>query len=101
MLVNKNLMPKKDMHVKFVSYTGKWPNLCGGNLTLEIDSETVMFKSCDRFWSAGGECDMRTLVTGPWVIDVEKIPEKYRKYAAEIDEVFNENVERGHCGGCR
>ena len=44
---------------------------------------------------------MRTLVTGPWVIDVEKIPEKYRKYAAEIDEVFNENVERGHCGGCR
>lgn len=101
MLVNKDLIPKEETHVKFVAYTGRWPNLCGGNLTLEIDGETVMFKSYDRFWSAGGECDMRRLVRGPWVIDAEKIPEQYRKYAAEIDEVFNDNVEKGHCGGCR
>lgn len=30
-------------HVKFVSYTGRYPNLCSGILTLEIDGENVNF----------------------------------------------------------
>ena len=30
-------------HVKFVSYTGKFPNLCRGILTLEIDDEIETF----------------------------------------------------------
>lgn len=37
---------------------------------------------------------------GEWQIDVERIPEQFRKYAAEIDQVFNDNVELGCCGGC-
>ena len=38
MLTNTGLrtMPR---HVKFISYTGKYPNLCGGILTLEIDGK--------------------------------------------------------------
>jgi len=35
-----------------------------------------------------------------WQIDINNIPEQYRKYAAEIDEVFNSNVPWGCCGGC-
>lgn len=37
-------------HIKFVSYTGKYPNLCRRNLTLLIDGETVKFDGIkDRF----------------------------------------------------
>lgn len=66
MLINHN--NNEFTHVKFVSYTGRWPNLCSGVLTLEID--------------------------------VNKIPEQFRKYATEINEVFNDNVPWGCCGGC-
>lgn len=31
------------MDIKFISYTGKYPNLCDGILTLEIDGEQVSF----------------------------------------------------------
>jgi hypothetical protein len=35
-----------------------------------------------------------------WLIDVEDLPDKYRKYAYEIDEAFNRHVPQGCCGGC-
>lgn len=38
--------------------------------------------------------------TGEWEIDVDRLPEQFRKYAEEIGKVFNENVEYGCCGGC-
>lgn len=34
---------RNNNHVKFVSYTGNYPNLCRGDLTLEIDGEIVTF----------------------------------------------------------
>lgn len=37
---------------------------------------------------------------GEWKIDVDRLPEQFRKYAEEIGKVFNENVEYGCCGGC-
>lgn len=56
-------------HVKFVSYTGKWPNLCSGVLTLEIDGIEYHFghevgsydfkanrykdNNSDSFWHSG------------------------------------------------
>lgn len=70
---------RNNNHVKFVSYTGNYPNLCRGDLTLEIDGE---------------------IGTGEWEIDVDRLPEKFRRYAREIGQVFNENVEYGCCGGC-
>lgn len=30
-------------HVKFVSYDGKWPNLCTGTLVLNIDGTDYSF----------------------------------------------------------
>lgn len=41
MLINNNY--PAESHVKFISYTGKWPNLCSGILTLEIDGKEVQF----------------------------------------------------------
>lgn len=38
--------------------------------------------------------------SGEWIIDAERIPDKYRQYAEEINRVFNDNVPQGCCGGC-
>lgn len=98
-------------HVKFVSYTGKYPNLCSGILTLNIDGEEHTFgykyKGCefDSFWSSGGSCsfdsDWNDYVTsGEWEINKDKLPMQFQKYYLEIKEVFNANVSQGCCGGC-
>ena len=104
MLINK---PRTTEDVKFISYTGKYPALCCGALTLEIDGEVVEFGNGKRygsFWHTGGErwckgsckyCDK-----DEWRIDYNEIPPIYREFADEIEEVFNENVEWGCCGGC-
>ena len=116
MLINK---PITTGDVKFISYTGKYPALCCGVLTLEINGVRVSFGhdksyykndnndgNYDSFWHTGGRCGFRNhykysyCETGEWIIDAQKLPEKYRKFADEIDRVFNDNVEWGCCGGC-
>lgn len=96
-------------HIEFISYTGSFPNLCRGTLTLKIDGEEIKFgnKYLDvevdypRFWYSGGGLDKNYCsYSGEWEIDVKELPEQYRKYAVEIDDVFNANVRHGCCGGC-
>lgn len=104
MLVNAN-NNATESHVKFISYTGRWPNLCNGILTLEIDGKKAWFgygALNGPFWTSGGGLNpnYEGAYQGEWKIDVDRIPEEYRKYASEIDRVFNENVEWGCCGGC-
>ena len=111
MLVNKN--SDTSSHVKFVNYTGRYPNLCSGILTLEIDGQNYTFGNSykepktdfDMFWCTGGyvtaDKDWNFNVGyGGWKIDVDALPEQFHKYASEIDEAFNNNVEQGCCGGC-
>lgn len=53
MLVNKN--DNTNTHVKFVKYTGEYPNLCSGTLTLEIDGQNYTFgypADFEPFWSS-------------------------------------------------
>lgn len=100
----------ENSNVKFISYTGRWPNLCSGILTLEINGKTYKFgysQKYPKFWYSGGSCGFKDRVNwesyinyGDWEIDVDDLPEELRKYASEIDRVFNENVEPGCCGGC-
>jgi len=111
MLINQKPEQK---HVKFVLYTGRWPNLCNGKLILNIDGKDVVFgnkythKYVDfpRFWESSGSAHFNIytggsdICTGEWIIDASLLPEQYQQYAREIDEVFNGNVERGCCGGC-
>lgn len=85
--------------VKFISYDGKYPNLCTGVLRLRIDGEVVTFT--ESFWSSGGCVDCEFGCSqGEWMIEEAKLPDKYKVYVYEIDRVFNENVKWGHCGGC-
>lgn len=102
-------------HVKFISYTGRYPNLCRGLLTLEIDCIEYTFGhdysnnqtgDYSSFWYTGGRCGFTNnyqnsyVNHGEWVIDCDDLPNEFKKYAAEIDKVFNENVDYGCCGGC-
>lgn len=115
MLINNNV--NEENHVEFVSYTGKYPNLCSGILTLKIDGIEYTFGNrykCKNaketeylptFWCSGGYVGFdddwnESVDSGEWRIDIEYIPEQFRKYASEIDYVFNENVKWGCCGGC-
>ena len=115
MLINSNAFYTEN--VEFVSYTGSYPNLCSGVLTLKIDKKEVKFghesKDFDwktgkykddnysSFWNSGGGLDNDYCAfQGEWLIDVSKLPEQYRKYARQIDEIFNEFVPFGCCGGC-
>ena len=101
-------------NVKFISYTGAYPNLCSGILTLEVNGKTYVFgntydnkNNYESFWSSGGSCGFagpnysdEYVDYGEWRINREYLPEELQKYADEIAEVFNENVRFGCCGGC-
>lgn len=119
MLINNEEITN-EADIEFVSYTGDYPNLCSGVLTLLIDGQEAKFghdtrsydwkarkyndNNYEEFWSSGGICGFRNneeyVKCGEWEIDVNELPEQFRKYAAEIDRVFNANVPRGCCGGC-
>lgn len=115
MLVNTE-KKKTTSAVEFVSYSGKYPSLCMGCLTVKINGETVKFGAeysdgkfvmhNNSFWSSGGSCGFSGgysesyCTSGEWKIDVQSIPKQYRKYASELDAVFNANVPYGCCGGC-
>lgn len=105
--------------VKFIAYNGAYPNLCSGVLKLEIEGHLYVFgpkwKATEEekrelhpeFWSPGGSCGFAGnnhtssyCDQGEWTIDAEQLPEELQSYVAEIDRVFNENVEHGCCGGC-
>lgn len=103
--------------VKFISYDGKYPNLCSGILTLLIDNKIVKFGQSYRFteeeqneyynsfWYSSGFPhlnfeDDRFGEKYPWSFNEDQFPDKYLNYYDEICELFNENVAWGCCGGC-
>lgn len=83
MVVNKH----QKEHVKFVSYSGKWPNLCSGVLTLKIEGTEYRFGhnyhdknwetdgNFERFWESGGSCSIKHIETDEWIVDGNDLPE--------------------------
>jgi len=117
--------------VEFVSYDGKYPNLCRGILTVKIDGEIVKFghnysnshwndelnkftftdedinnPNYDSFWTSGGEIthdghwnDIE-VHEEEWNINVDNLDPKFWDIVDELDQIINENVPYGCCGGC-
>lgn len=86
--------------IEFVSYNGKWPNLCSGTLVLKINGEEKVLPDCCM--CSGGsvtfDADWNETVTqGPWTVDV---PDELLDYKEEIEKCVNNNVPWGCCGGC-
>lgn len=97
-------------NVRFVNYTGDYPNLCNGKLILEIYGKRYRFGNnyfnrekdiLPKFWVSGGciTADYEAQ-QGEWIIDADKLPQELKPLANEIDRVFNSNVPHGCCGGC-
>lgn len=115
------------MNIKFISYTGKYPNLCSGVLAVEINGKEYKFghestdydfeKQCyindnfESFWITGG-CIRKSK---DWDMRAEHAPWEVNGYWKEVDndrpqwiidilpkllELFNKNVPHGCCGGC-
>jgi hypothetical protein len=106
--------------IEFVSYTGKFPNLCSGILTVRVDGKTWHFgypwKIADRelvprlppFWESGGCAGVTEdldefCAEGPWKMDdpnEKDYPPEVFARLPDILAVMNENVPHGCCGGC-
>ena len=107
------------MDIKFVSYTGRYPNLCSGQLTLLINGCEYKFgtdsyelfnddrDTLPKFWESGGDVFFDsdydgTCYTAPWQLgsDYKKLPTFLKGHEQELIDVFNANVPYGCCGGC-
>ena len=90
------------MELTFISYNGKYPNLCSGQLILAIDGIPIIFPShClssggsilfDDDWSEHIESGLWTITEYP-----EDFPEFLKDKAVDL---VNQNVYQGCCGGC-
>lgn len=86
--------------VEFVSYDGRFPNLCSGTLVLRVNgTERTLPKHCMRsggsVWFDDGWSEH--VEEGNWSID---LPNDLEALRDEIEECVNANVPHGCCGGC-
>lgn len=125
----KNKKNSNTSRVKFISYTGEYPNLCSGVLTLEIDGVQYKFghnygeyhvdpktgewrhmdedpehPNFNSFWTSGGSVSHDghwnwEIESGEWEIDVNELPEQFWDVAEEIDAVMNSGVIPEGCCG--
>lgn len=87
--------------VKFISYTGEYPALCHGDLTLNINNKQYTFKENEKFWyPAGAAYATDRTIKGEWRVDKSNLPDALKVYANEIAKVINEHIPHGCCGGC-
>jgi len=98
MLINYTNNNKSE--VKFISYSGSYPCLCHGDLTLEINQKEYVLEGWKVLMSGGGLDEEYDPYTGEWEIDYQGLPDEIKQYAYEIDACVNENVPYGCCGGC-
>lgn len=99
--------------VEFINYTGEYPCLCSGEVTLKIDGEVVefceyKFKSRETgkpylSLSSGSSCGFNNDYTesyinnGDWEIELDP---RYEDIKDIVLDLINKNVPYGCCGGC-
>jgi hypothetical protein len=94
-------MDVQNMKLEFVSYDGKYPNLCRGTLIFKLGGKEYRWRHC---LSSGGSAyfinDYHDAVVESGALGVdfpEDFPEILRP--AVVDTI-NDNVHEGCCGGC-
>jgi len=88
--------------LKFISYNGEYPNLCSGELVMELDGKKITFAS--HSLCSGGNVSFdenwsEEVTSGPWSIG--EFPKGFPKeLEGKAEDLVNENVSLGCCGGC-
>lgn len=84
--------------VKFISYDGKFPNLCSGILVLEVDGKKweLSHALCSGGYVGFNERLNAVVEEGPWSVN---LPEDLEPYRQEIEELVNDEIPHGCCGG--
>lgn len=95
--------------VNFLGYTGKFPELCHGVMTLKIDGTDTTFGTDDfeadysfELYSggyAGKGMDLKTAILSEGFWEVI-LPPEFSDIEELVNELFNEEVQLGCCGGC-
>lgn len=94
-----------NLSLKFISYSGDYPNLCRGVLTI-CDTISGKTYSLSHVLKTGGSCryDPEThecwTEEGPWTICKNSLPSALQPYVDDITEIVNANIPHGCCGGC-
>ena len=89
--------------IQFVSYDGKYPNLCSGTLVLSVDGQKVAAMDC---LYPGGEAGIggdgnEYTIEGPWKVKWGKLSMPFTFHEmARITELVNQHVKHSCCGGC-
>ena len=90
--------------IKFISYSGKYPNLCSGELTFRIDDAEYNVK---YGMISGGKCfidfDEKSEIveSGQWKLAEERFQSFMNSdEIAELERQVNIEVPHGCCGGC-
>lgn len=85
-----------------VYYDGKYPTLCGGSLSVQVEND--LYKFPDHCMVPGGSCyftdEWDEVVTqGPWSLSEWPLlfPEELKQ---PVLDAINEQVTWGNCGGC-
>jgi len=84
--------------IRFVSYDGAFPNLCSGTLVIDCRGKRWTFSS--HALSSGGGLDSDYIAySGSWRIHdyPDGYPEDMKK---ETEDLVNEEIPLGCCGGC-
>ena len=113
-------------NIEFISYTGAYPNLCYGVLTVKVNGKKYEFGCYKRiplmnkgddyypemlpgFWTTGGYCGLdenldECVEKDSWemspLVNEDFYPKEIWECLNAILEVFNKNVPWGCCGGC-
>lgn len=92
-----------DEKIEFISYDGKFPNLCRGTLVLKKGNQEYSVKYA---LVSGGWCyftdnyENGFFTSGDWSVNASLLPEELAPYVDEIEKLVNDNVPQGCCGGC-
>ena len=91
------------MELEFVSYNGGYPNLCSGKLIMKLNGKRIEFPDyCLRSggsWYFTNGYSEEHVEEGEW--EIEEFPKNFPEELKEkANELVNNNVPFGCCGGC-